>query len=167
MAKSGSKKGGGKKRQIRFSVPFVSWGLVLLVGLWISDYASQIFPAGYVWAAWGIILPLGNFAVGKTMRGAPREVNVLWKQTNVLIFLLTLGVALVVAPANTTVVVSLWLLLMGAALFAGCMYIKNPSDMMLGAFYLIASLMVPAFFSPFIGAAVLLGLPLVIRGLFA
>ncbi len=145
----------------------IGWGLVLLVGLWASDYALK---AGYseatLWVAWAIILNILNYAVGKTMKKMPKDIGNVWMQAGVFGFLVTVALAANLVAFPYYWLMSLWLILLGAALFVGGQKMNDVSGMGLGVIYLFSALLVPVT-GYFIYGALVLGLLGLINGYFA
>lgn len=145
----------------------VAWGLVLLVGFWASDYLLGTgFSEAYLWIAWAIIFNILNYAVGKTMKKTPKEIGTLWMMGGVFGFLVTIVVAMNVVDLPFFWLMSLWLILMGAALFTGGHKMNNPGSIMMGIIYLFAALFVPTA-GYFTYGALVFGLLGLISGYFA
>ncbi len=145
----------------------VVWGLVLLVGFWASDYLIGTgFKEAHLWIAWAVILNLLNYAVGKTMKKTPKEIGTLWMQAGLFGFLASVIVALNIIALPLSWLMSLWLILLGAALFAGSHKMSNPDGIMMGIIYIFAALFVPTT-GYFLYGALVFGLLGLVNGYFA
>jgi hypothetical protein len=120
------------------------WALVLLVGFYASDYALKAgYSQQYIWIAWAIIFVVMNFAVGKSHKKVPEDVMSMWMTVNVFGFLATLAVAGGLVALPYAWLMSLWFILMGAAIFAGGHKMNSTCNVMEGVVFVFAALMVP------------------------
>ncbi len=125
----------------------VVWGIVMLVAFAGANWllAMQLLAESWIWVALAIIILVMNFWVGKTMKKMPKESEALWMALSVFGFITTLAVAFGVVPVPLWWLMSLWLLLMGAAIGVGGYLANNGLNMFLGVVMLFASLSVAGF----------------------
>ena len=148
-------------------ISMVAWGIVLLVGFWLSDYALKTgITANYIWLAWAVIINAGNYAVGRTFKKTPKELNTVWLQAGIIGFVMTVLIVAGFLVVDVSILLSVWLMLMGAAYLAGGVHGKNPSGIFFGAYFVIFALMTPAFLFTFTAAAVIFGIAFIVDGYF-
>ncbi|MBI4174939.1 MAG: hypothetical protein HY517_04810 [Candidatus Aenigmarchaeota archaeon] len=150
------------------NTPLTVWGIVLLVVFAGAHYLSASFNAAWLWVAVAIIIILLNAWVGKQMKGSPKGSKETWMSLSAFGFLSTLAVASGLVPVDVSWLMSLWLLLIGAALFSEGHSRNNQMNVYSGAVIAVASLFVSGFGSwYFMAGALFLGLLGLINGLLA
>jgi hypothetical protein len=141
------------------------WGAVFLVGMLITHFLS--IDPWVAWVAWLVLFFVTNTLVERALKKVPREINHMWMVVNILGVLLTVAFLSGTVPFDESQLMSIWLFLMGAALFANAHQTKNPEHMFIGLVWIAFGLVIPMWFSsiPFLIGGLVLGLPLVIGGL--
>lgn len=146
--------------------PLTAWGVVLLVLFGAAHYlVPSYISEAYMWVAIAVILLVLNALIGKKMKSSEGS-KTTWMQLSAFGFITTLIVAFGVVPVSVSWLMSLWLLLIGAAIYseghANNMQMHNYWGLVL----VIASLFVPGFTSwYFMAGALFLGLGGLIGGL--
>lgn len=143
----------------------IAWGFLFLIGM-LATHFLGIDP-WTAWIAWLIIFVVGNIAVGMAMKKTPREIVHMWHVVNVLGALLTIAFLSGVLQFDESKIMSIWLFIMGAAMFAGAHQQKQPEQIFVGLLWIAVGIVLPIWFSgaPFLIGGLVFGLPAVIGGL--
>ncbi len=150
------------------NTPLTVWGLVLLIVFAGAHYLSASYSAQWLWVAVAVIIILLNVWVGKQMKGAPKGSEATWMSLAAFGFITTLLVAGRVVPVDLSWLMSLWLLLLGAGIYAEGHARNNHAHVFGGLVMAVSSLFVPGFGSwYFMAGALFLGLFGLITGLVA
>ena len=115
----------------------------------------QLLQEAWIWVALAIILLIMNFWVGKTFKKTPKESESVWLALSVFGFITTLAVAFAVVPVQLSWLMSLWLLLMGAAIWVGSHMAQDGLGMFVGLTVLFSSLFAPGFGASYLLAGAL------------
>ena len=145
--------------------PLIAWGLVFLVGMLATHYMG-IEPK-VAWVVWLVIFFVGNMLVGKAMKKTPRNIVHMWMVVNILGALMTLAFLAGTLPFNATHIMAVWLVLMGAAVYAGAHENKDPEGVFIGLLWFATGIILPLWLpaTPFLIGGLVLGLPYVVGGL--
>lgn len=147
------------------------WGLVLLIVFAAANYASATVNPAYLWVGVAVIIVLLNMWMGKAMKSVPKGMTEVWMSVTVFGFITTLVYALWLSPTASmplSWLMSFWMLLMGAAMFAGGHAGGDHGQMYCGVFLAFVSLSVPAFGQwYFLAGALFVGFFAFINGLLA
>lgn len=145
------------------------WGLVLLIIFGGAHYAAQqgLLAANWLWIVIAIIFVIMNVAMGKKMKDAPKGSKETWLSITAFGFITTLIVALGYLPLPLWWLMSLWLLLFGAGLFAEGHAMNGHLWNYTGLVLVFAALFVSGFGDQwyFMAGALFLGLLGLINGL--
>lgn len=146
--------------------PLTIWGLVLLVVFGGAHYlAAGGYNAAYLWVAVAVIIILLNAWTGKQMKGAPKGSAQTWMSLSVFGLLATLAVVSGLLPLALPVLMSLWLLLLGAAIFSEGHSRNGQMSVYWGLVTAFSALFIPAFGQwYFMAGALFLGLFGLING---
>jgi hypothetical protein len=146
----------------------VVWGLVLLVGFYLSHLlVFQEYNQAWIWIGWAIIFNVGHYFVGKTMKKTSKTMQKVWMQAGILGLIITVVLALGIVNIGFGFVMTMWFLLIGAAMFIGGQERKD-SLMMFSAMVLVfSSVFVLAFGnSYFLAGSLIMGLVTMMQGVF-
>ncbi len=149
--------------------PVVVWGIVMLVVFSGANWllATKALAESWIWVALAIIILILNFWVGKTMKKQPKGSQPVWMALSVFGFITTLAVAFGVVPVPMWWLMSLWLLLMGAAIGVGGHVGGNQLNMFVGLIEIFAALFVSGFGASYLLAgALFFGFLAVVHGYF-
>ncbi|MBI2578320.1 MAG: hypothetical protein HYW26_01270 [Candidatus Aenigmarchaeota archaeon] len=152
------------------NTPLTAWGVVLLLLFAGAHYlAAGGYNVSWLWIGIAVVINILNMWVGKQMKGSPKGMMAVWMSAGLFGFLATLAIAFEVIPLSAAVLMSLWLLLLGAAMFAGGHAAHNPLSDYAGLVLVVSSLFVPAFGSQwqFMAGALLLGVFGIVNGYLA
>lgn len=152
------------------NTPLTVWGVVLLLVFAGAHYLALAgYNVAWLWVGLAVVINLANMWTGKQMKGSPKGMKEVWMAAGLFGFLATLAVAFEVVPVSTAWLMSLWLLLLGAAMFAGGHASHNPLSDYAGLVLVVSSLFVPAFGSQwqFMAGALFLGVFGIVNGYFA
>ena len=95
------------------------WGVVLLIVFAAAHYAVPGYiSAAYMWVVLAIIMIALNMWVGKSMKDVAAASKSVWMSVTIFGFLTTLVVAFGFVPVDVSWLMSLWLLLIGGAIFS-------------------------------------------------
>jgi len=144
----------------------IVWGLVFLVGMFATHYMG--IDPWTAWVIWLAVFFFGNVAIDKLAKGKKvREIGHMWHVVNILGVLITVAFLTGTLSFDSSKVMSVWLLLMGAAVFAGAHQSKNVEQMFMGLLWFGVGIVLPTWFAdaPFIVGGLVFGLPPVIGGL--
>ena len=146
----------------------IMWGALFLVLFGGAHWAvtSGGFSASMVWMGLAVAMLVLSFVGGKQMKSVPKGMTEVWTAATLFGVIVTFAVALQYVPVDLSLLMSLWLLLFGAAKFAhghaGGSHMSNYGGLVL----VVAALFVPAFGAGwyFMSGALFLGLMDVIAG---
>lgn len=148
------------------------WSLVFLLGLLATFYLLQqgtltMMIAEWVWF---VVLIVGCFAIGKTYGKMPASATNAWMGAMlvfaVLVVTMLLGLWSAPLGANSAAVLfALYFLFTGGAMFASGHEMKNAMWMGWGLVNIALAIVFPSWFvataeTPFLAAALLIGLPM-------
>jgi len=143
----------------------IAWGMIFLIGM-LATHFMGIDP-WIAWIAWLVIFFFGNVLIGKAMKKTPREIGHMWMVVNILGALLTIAFLTGTLQFDESKIMSIWLFIMGAAVFAGAHQMKNPEQIFVGLLWIATGIVLPIWFSgaTFLVGGLIFGLPPVISGL--
>lgn len=144
----------------------VAWGIVLLIAFAGAHWLlANGIGAAALWIGVAIVTLIMNWVVGRSFK---KKMNAeVWMALAVFGFITTLAVAFQFVPVSMAVLMSLWLLLTGAALFAGSHKGGEALSLFAGLVMIVAALIVPAFGDGyFLAGAVFMGFLGVVHGYF-
>ena len=145
--------------------PLIVWGFVFLVGMLATHFLN--IDSWTAWTGWLIIFFVGNILVGKKMKKTPKQIEHMWMVINVLGALLTIAFLADTIAFDATHIMSMWLFIMGAGVYAGGHFKKDPESMFIGMLWIAVGIVLPTIFAsvPFLIGGLVFGLPFVIGGL--
>ena len=148
----------------------IMWGVLFLVLFGGAHWA--VGSAGYsesmVWIGLAVLMLVISFIAGKKMKNVPKGMSEIWMAAVIFGFLLTVAVALRYVPVSMSWLMSLWLLLFGAAKFAHGHAGNSPLANYAGLVTVVVALFVPGFGAGyFMAGALFLGLLDVVNGAIA
>jgi hypothetical protein len=144
----------------------IVWGLVFLIGMFATHYMGV--DSWTAWVVWLAVFFFGNIAVDKLMKGKKvMEIKHMWHVVNILGVLITIAFLTNTLVFDSAKVMSVWLILMGGAVFAGAHQSKNVEQIFMGLLWVATGLVLPSWFAdvPFLIGGLVFGLPPVISGL--
>lgn len=143
----------------------MAWGFVFLIGM-LGTHFLGIDP--YIaWMVWLVVFFVTIVLVERAQKKVPREISHMWHVVNILGVLLTIAFISGTISFDESKIMSVWLFIMGAAMFANAHQMKNPEHIFTGLLWIAFGLVIPMWFQdiPFLVGGLVLGLPLVIGGL--
>ncbi len=145
----------------------VVWGLILIIGFYASDWLLlQGYNASWLWIAWAVIFNVGHFALGKSMKKSSKSMQAVWMHIGIFGLITTVVIALGIVSLSLAFLMAFWLLLIGAALFAGGHEGKDSLSVCSGLILIIGAIFTPAFGnSYFLAGSLLLGLLMLLHGI--
>ncbi len=148
------------------NMPLTVWGLVLLLVFAGAHYLSAMYSAQWLWIAIAvIIIALGMWVGKQLMKGAAKGSKETWMSINIFGLLTTLAVAFGVIPVDLSWLMSLWLLLLGAAIYSEGHSRNSQMSISAGLIIIVSSLFVPGFGAwYFMAGALFIGLLGLING---
>ena len=146
----------------------IMWGVLFLVLFGGAHWAvnSGGYSASLVWMGLAVAMLVSSFVVGKQMKNTPKGMRDVWTAATFFGVIMTFAVALRYVPVDLSWLMSLWLLLFGAAKFAsghaGGSHMSNYGGLVL----VVAALFVPGFGAGwyFMAGALFLGLMDIVNG---
>jgi len=144
------------------------WGLVLLFGFTATHFlALSGYPMYMFFIFWVFILALSFYTIYKeVLKKWPAEVETTWKTMTVLEILLTILFLTNLIKVDYSLIMSMWLAMMGSAMIATGLKMNWPETLFTGGMWLFFSLMIPNYFSSsyFLLAGFIFGIPLIFVG---
>src|SRR3989338_3471067 len=149
------------------NTPLTVWGLVLLVAFTGAHYMAGSYSAAWLWVGIAVVIILLSAWVGKNMKASKGSTET-WMALSVFGFITTLVVAFGLISVSMSWLMSLWLLLLGAAIYSEGHARNNQPHIYSGLVVVVAALLVPGFGSSyFLACALFVGLGGLISGLLA
>lgn len=144
------------------------WGLVLLFGFTATHFlVLHGYPIYMFFLFWVFILALSFYTIYKEIQKKwPADVETTWRTMTVLEILLTILFLTNLIQVDYSLILAMWLGLMGAAMVATGLKMNWPETIFTGGMWLFFSLVVPTFFTNtyFLLAGFVFGIPLIFVG---
>lgn len=138
------------------------WAVVMLIVFAGAHYATSMgYETAWTWIGIAVIINIMNYYVGRSgMKKAVKGVQEAWMSIGIFGLITTIIVALGFVPVSHLWLMSLWLLLIGAGIFATGLAAQTPLHTYSGVVLLISALFVPGFGDQwyFIAGALFFGL---------
>jgi len=144
------------------------WGIVLLFGFTATHFLVLAgYPMYVFFVLWGFLLFLSMYiSAHEVMKKWPADVNTAWKTMTVMGILLTLLFLTNLITVDYSLIMSMWLALMGISMLATGLRMNWAESMATGGLWIFFALVVPTYFqnSYFLLAGFLFGIPLIFVG---
>jgi hypothetical protein len=144
------------------------WGLVLLFGFTATHFLALAgYPIYLFFLFWVFILSLSFFTIYKeVLKKMPLDVETAWRTMTVLEILLTILFLTNLIQVDYSIILAMWLGLMGAATLATGLKMNWPESIFTGLVWIFFSLIVPQYFTNtyFLLAGFIFGIPLIFIG---
>lgn len=144
------------------------WGIVLLFGFAATHFLVLAgYPIYVFFILWGFLLFISMYITSReVMKKWPQEVNATWQTMTVLGILLTILFLTNLVQVDYSLIMSMWLGLMGLSMLATGMKMNWPESIATGGLWLLFALLVPQYFTNtyFLLAGFIFGVPLIFVG---
>lgn len=144
------------------------WGLVLLFGFTATHFLVLAgYPIYLFFLFWVFILALSFFTIYKeVLKKMPLDVETVWRTMTVLQVLLTILFLTNLIQVDYSLIMAMWLGLMGASTIATGLKMNWPESTFTGLMWFFFSLVIPTFFTNtyFLLAGFVFGIPLIFVG---
>lgn len=144
------------------------WGLVLLFGFTATHFlVLSGYPIWMFLLLWAFLLFISMYiSAHEVMKKWPQDVNATWQTMTVLGILLTILFLSNLIKIDYSLVMSMWLALMGLAMLATGVKMSWPESIATGGLWIFFALLVPQYFtnSYFLLAGFIFGIPLIFVG---
>jgi hypothetical protein len=144
------------------------WGIVLMFGFTATHFLVLAgYPIYMFFILWGFLLFISMYVTAhEVMKKWPQEVNSTWQTMTVLGILLTLLFLTNLIKVDYSLIMSMWLAVMGLSMFATGMRMNWPESIATGGLWLFFALIVPQYFTNyyFLLAGFVFVIPLIFIG---
>lgn len=144
------------------------WGLVLLFGFTATHFlVLSGYPVWMFLLLWSFLLFISMYiSAHEVMKKWPQDVNATWQTMTVLGILLTILFLSNLIKIDYSLIMSMWLALMGLAMLATGAKMSWPESIATGGLWIFFALLVPQYFtnSYFLLAGFIFGIPLIFVG---
>lgn len=142
------------------------WGVILLIGFYLTHLAAlQNFDERLLWISWAVIFNVGHFLIGRSMKSSA-TIGRVWMQANLFGLILTIILVSGLVAVNYVLLMGIWFVIIGAAMFATGYENKNMMSLSTALILLFSSLLVVGLMgSYFLVGGLILGLLMLLYGL--
>jgi hypothetical protein len=147
------------------------WGIVLLFGFTATHFlVLSGYPIYVFFILWGFVLFISMYiSAHEVLKKWPQDVETMWKTMTIMGLLLTILFLTNLMKVDYSLIMSVWLALMGLSMLATGLRMNWAESVATGGLWLFFSLVVPTYFpnSYFLLAGFVFGIPMVFVGHFS
>jgi len=144
------------------------WGIVLLFGFTATHFlVLQGYPIYVFLLLWGFVLFISMYiSAHEIMKKWSQDIETMWRTMTILGLLLTILFLTNLLQVDYSLIMSVWLALMGLSMVATGLRMNWAESIASGGMWLFFSLMIPTYFtnSYFLLAGFLFGIPMIFIG---